>query len=179
MSTKKVSRKGGSTKTRKNDSDVMVKGRELGSLGAVIPEMLSGLGALSSGDIVPPVVGGGGAVLSTVAAAQWGGKISPKIPEMAPLAGAVGGALLSLPLLWWKDSQAAIQGMITSGLVGLALWAVPKIQQKMMMSGVVVQPYGLFEARPVRGMLPQVTDSGSTPYSVQQQLDPAVYGQVP
>lgn len=171
----KVSRKGGSRSN--HDSDVLVKGRTLGSLGAVIPEMLSGLGAMGSGDIVPPVVGGSGAVLSTVAATKWGGKISPKIPEMAPLAGAVGGALLSLPLLWWRDSQAALQGMLTSGLVGLALWAVPKIQQQML-SGVVVRPYGLFEAQPVRG-IPQVSDSGETPYAVQQQMDPAVFGQVP
>lgn len=161
MAKKKVSRKGGS------------------SMGAVIPEMLSGLQNVGAADIIPPVVGGSGAVLSTVVATKWGGKISPKIPEMAPLAGAVGGALLSLPLLWWKGSQAAIQGMITSGLVGIALYAVPKLQQKLMMSGVVVRPYGLFEAQPVRGILPQVSDSGRTPYGVQQQLDPVVYGQVP
>jgi len=156
----------------------MVRGSKFGSLGAVIPEMLSGIQAMDAGDVVPPIVGGGGAVLATVAASKWGGKISPKIPEMAPLAGAVGGALLSLPLLWWKDSSAALQGMLTSGLVGLALYAVPKIQQKML-SGVVVRPYGLLEARPVGRMLPQVTDSGETPYSVQQQLDPSVFGQVP
>jgi hypothetical protein len=180
MAKKRVSRKSGSKKN--HDSDAFVKGRKMGSLGAVIPEMLSGLGAMGAADVVPPVVGGSGAVLSTVAATKWGGKISPKIPEMAPLAGAVGGALLSLPLLWWKDSQAAIQGMLTSGLVGLALWAVPRIQQQML-KGVVVRPYGqrmgLFEAQPVRGVLPQVTDSGATPYGVQQQLDPAVFGQVP
>lgn len=160
---KKVSRKGGSV-----------------SLGAVVPEMLSGMQKMGISGVVPPVVGGGGAVLATVAASKYGGKISPKIPEMAPLAGAVGGALLSLPLLWWKDSSAALQGMLTAGLVGLALFAVPKIQQAM--SGVVIRqygrPYGLLEARPV-GALPEVTDSGETPYAVQQTMDMSAYGQVP
>jgi hypothetical protein len=172
MSKKKaVSRKGGS-----RNSDVMVRGRKFGSLGAVIPEMLSGIQDMGAGDVVPPIVGGGGAVLGTVVASRYGGKISPKIPEMAPLAGAIGGALLSLPLLWWKDSSAALQGMLTSGLVGLALYAVPKIQQAM--AGVVVRPYGLLEARPI-GALPEITDSGTTPYAVQQSMDPAAYGQVP
>ena len=180
MAKKSVSRKSGSKKN--HDADVFVEGRKLGGLGAVIPEMLSGLGAMGAADVVPPIVGGSGAVLSTVAATKWGGKISPKIPEMAPLAGAVGGALVSLPLLWWKDSSAALQGMLTSALVGLALWAVPRIQQYAL-SGVVVRPYGqrmgAFTAQPIRGVLPQVTDSGSTPYAVQKQMDPAVFGQVP
>jgi len=181
--TKSVSRKGGS---KSRDRDILVKGSKVGSLGAVVPEMISGLQNMGAAEVVPPIVGGGGAVLGAAAATKWGGNISPKIPENAPLAGAVGGMLLSLPLLWWKDSAAALQGMLTSGLVGLALWAFPKIQKQMVsgMRGVVVRPYGrrgmgLVEARPIRGLMPQVTDSGALPLGVQQQMDPAVFGQVP
>lgn len=173
-----VSREGGRL-TADHEEDVMVRGSQFGSLGAVVTETLSGIKDIKAEDFVPPVVGAGGAIAGSMAATKWGGKISPRIPEYAPLVGGVVGALASVPLGWWKGSQAALQGMVASIVFGTGIWAYQKLQQRMMLGGVVVRPYGAFEAQPIRGMLPQVTDSGQTPQAVAQQMDPAAFGQVP
>jgi hypothetical protein len=168
-----VSRGGGS-------GDVMVEEKQfggLGDLGAVVPEMLSGLQDIGAEEIIPPAVGGLGAMLGTMAASKWGYKISEVIPRHAPLFGILGGVLASVPLHWAYGSKAVASGIVSSVVVGGSMWAFPRLETRLM--GAFVRPMGMIEARPLAALPPMVRDSGAMPQQVRHQVDIASWGQVP
>jgi len=166
--------------SREGGSDVMIEDKKfggLGDLGAVVPEVLSGLTDIGAEDVVPMVVGGGRAVLGTLAASKWGYKISEVIPRNAPLFGGLIGALASLPLQWAYGPKAVASGIVSSLVVGGSMWAYPRMEQRL--AGAFVRPMGMIEARPLAALpAPMVADSGAMPRQVRQQVDIGAWGQV-
>ena len=113
----------------KRESDIDIVPRTNDNLGAYVAHPLSGIGAavLDTDTIVPILVGGVGSAAGFLAARKWGHKLSHYVSDYAPLPGALIGALLSLPLAWWKGPQAAATGVTTSVVVGAAIFGLEKM----------------------------------------------------
>lgn len=92
--------------------------------------MLSGamgaIGKIDAVDIIPPLTGGLVTFGGTLLIRKFG-KNYPTLRSFAPLLGAAGGALASLPMHMWKGQPALISCLVTSVLTGAGLWAFEKV----------------------------------------------------
>lgn len=156
-------------------TDIVVKDHNTQNMGLVVPEPLAGLAEIKADDFVWPAFGALTAGVGSMLARKYGYKLSPRIPEFAGLAGAAFGVLASIPLYWAKGQAAMTQSAVSSVLVGLAFYAVPKMEEWLM--SATAAPTGLLTAAPV-GALPGISDSGAMPMSVRHQADVGAYGQV-
>lgn len=178
---KQVSREDGKTQKRcaryeNVNEDILVKDNGNQNLGLVVPEPLSGLADIQMDDFAWPMFGAGAAGLGSLLARRYGHQLSPRIPEFAGLAGAAIGVLASIPLYWAKGQSAMTQAAVSSVLVGLSIYALPKVEEMLFMAPAAA-PTGLLTAAQV-GRLPTITDSGAMPASVRHQADTGAYGPV-
>jgi len=158
------------------EDDVLVEKSD-NELGLVVPKVISGLRKM---DVKTEVIGpGAGALftlLGTMAARRWGSKLHPVISDNAPLAGMLIGAGLSVPLsMVMRSPKVAQRGIVSSVIVGLALWGLPHLEGLLSGAGPYVPSMGALTMQPV-GALPQVADTTRTPAAVSQSLDQGVWG---
>lgn len=178
---KQVSREDGKTQRRcaryeNVVDDVLVEDNGNTNMGLVVPEPLSGLAEIKMDDFAWPMFGAGAAGLGALIARRWGYQVHEMIPEYAGLAGAAIGVLASIPLYWAKGQSAMTQAAVSSVMVGLTIFGLPKIEE-MLLSAPAAAPTGLLTAAPV-GMVPQVSDSGAMPAAIRHQADTGAYGPV-
>jgi hypothetical protein len=178
---KSVSREDGKTHKRcaryENVSeDILVKDNGNHNMGLVVPEPLSGLADIRADEFAWPAFGAGAAGLGALIARKWGYQLHAKIPEFAGLVGAAIGVLASIPLYWAKGQAAMTQAAVSSVLVGLSIYGLPKVEE-MLFSAPAAAPTGLLTAAQV-GSIPSVSDSGVMPSSVRHQADTGAYGPV-
>ena len=178
-----VSRADGSTvrrcaKFEDVPSDVLVRSDEDGDgLGLLVPKAISGLKNINmKTEVAGPAGGAAFTLLGTLLARRYGGMLHPVISENAPLAGMVIGAGLSIPLgSALKSPVVTRRGIVTSVIIGLTLWAAPKINGILSGAGPYVPSMGLLTAQPV-GMLPDVQPTTDAPMAVSQTADVGVWG---
>jgi len=149
--------------------DVLVeRGDE--NMGAYTIDPLRGIMAIKADDVIGPAVGGIATVAGTLLARRYGSRISPYVVKYAPFAGILVGALAAIPLGQWKGKKAMQSGVVTSLVVGAALFGLEKMGA---MGAIVMQP-----VRGMHGMgaLPAVQGSGRMPRQLRQGVDKGAYG---
>lgn len=184
-----VSRADGSTARRcarfeQTDEDVLVERGGKGNMGIVVPKMLQGLVDIDPKlDVSGPVTGAVGTVGGTLLASKFGGRLHPFFANNPELSGFVLGSLASLGMGMavgkGKDRQKVIaRGIMTSGLLALAMWATPRIREKLFTgAGPYVPAMGLLTSQSV-GALPTVADTATPPQLVGATTDIGVWGSV-
>ena len=170
MTKENVSREDGST------MDLALIPAENGNnTGLVVPEPISGLGAIGMDDLIGPGVGLAATTIGAILANRYGSKIHWMVPEYSGLFGGLFGILCSIPLFYAKDTTSMVTGAVSSAVLGLGLQFIPGIVEQFSgceysgLSGLTIQPVG---------MLPEVQDAGSAPSAVYHQADLSAYGQV-
>lgn len=99
---------------------------DVGRRGGFLSGPLGAIGNIGASDIIPPLAGGLVTFGGTLLIRKFG-KNYPTLHSFAPLLGAAGGALMSLPMHMWRGQQAMISCLVTSVMTGAGLWAFEKV----------------------------------------------------
>lgn len=145
-----------------------------------VSRAVGALGNVQSTDVVPPLVGGASALLTTLLVRRFNknrATYSQGLQDNAPLIGAVGGVVFSIPLYWWKRS-AVVSGAVTGAITGLGLYAYEKIlgtQWYNPLPATATQGMGLLSAQSARPMLgaamPNIIPTAVAPRGVKAAMD--------
>lgn len=123
-----------------NVDDIAVAKKDGDSLGyfdiGEVTRAMGSLGKIGMADVVPPLVGATGAVLTTLLIRKFVTNPDSLILKWAPVGGALGGVLASIPLYWFYGKQGVIKGALVGAAVGGGLLAVEKLSGTSFFSGV-------------------------------------------
>lgn len=148
--------------------------KAVGNLGIVVPEPVSGLGAMGFEDFVGPGVGLLGTGLGAVLARRYGDKIHSVVSEYYGLFGAGMGILASMVTYYTGGKNQMISGVVSSIMLGLGIQFIPRLAEGNLFG---YDGLGLLTAEPV-GYLPGVQDAGAAPSAVYSTTDIDAWGRV-
>jgi len=161
-----------------NDDVAMVPEAEKadGNMGIVVPEPVSGLGALKMKDFIGPGAGLLGTGLGAVLARRYGDQLHSVVSENYGLFGAGLGVLASMLTYYTSGKKAMISGVVSSIMLGLGIQYIPRLASGDLF-GCDYSGLGLLTAEPV-GYLPEVQDAGTAPSPVYSATDIDAWGRV-
>ena len=167
-------------------SDIIIRkddNIDVGRRGGFLSGPLGAIGNISAMDIVPPLAGGLVTFGGTLLIRKFGKKYGTLV-NYAPLLGAMGGALMSLPMHMWRGQAALISCLVTSVVTGAGLFAFEKLSATTWaMSGVHAvsrsRMRGVGAQHLLEGASGQVMPTSQVPRQVKSAMDVTAFGATP